>query len=178
MEQLLLLIFTVSSHLLYDATSDFCACVSGWLCCEIVRHTVDHDCFTNDLIYGKSVCFHGHICTSVAFQQRRQITAMLWVWGICRIIMLTRVREVLSCTASSFVDMESEETRFRIGQIGYVCIYDNVVFALIEFYFTKQVGSNLSSVNLRYCVAVWNVSFYLYHLDLVYATLFHGVLFV
>ena len=100
----------------YDTTGDFGSGSSGWLCFKIIRMTVDHNRPSDNLFRPKSVCQYRSKGLSPAAEQRRQISRMVGMWPVARIIMISRIREPGSAAVSILMDMQCKKVCIRLGQ--------------------------------------------------------------
>ena len=90
--------------------------ISGGLRCEVIWATVYHNGFADDIIHAKPACQYLSVCSAIDVEQRWQIPRVVWMVCAAGVIMTACVGKTITPTVISFMDMESKETSFRIGQ--------------------------------------------------------------
>ena len=84
--------FSVENRCLFlcppdHSASDFCARVACGLCVKVIRSTVDDHSTPEDIRHGKTVGQHRQVRPSAAKQQRRQVSRVLGVRFVARVVM-------------------------------------------------------------------------------------------
>lgn len=94
-----------------DATGDFFAGITGWVCVEIVWHSVYDDCSSEYFPDCKPGCHKGAPGGSVIHKDRGQISCVCGVFTIFRVVMAFGIGKGVvarSGTRSAFMDVESK----------------------------------------------------------------------
>lgn len=115
---------------------------------------MDNDAFPDDLRYGKRIDQECLPCVAVTAYNRRQIAAVIGVWGVVGIIMASCLIKIGFCilrTISVFVYMESEKMTAVVsadhGKSVKLCIDKNTAGHLAEEDTAAQIGIQTASVN-------------------------------
>lgn len=118
---------TRSLFLLYGAdhaAADFGPGVPCRLRRKIVRLAVDDDRAAEDIRHLKAVGQENQKRPALTLKKRRQITCMLWVRTLSRIIMPFRIRELHTRARGSLMDVKAEHTggtgRAAMRQAAYL----------------------------------------------------------
>ena len=94
------------------AAGDFPSCISRRLRVEVIRITVDHHGFSDNILHRKPICSNSQICIPPASHQRRQVTRMVWMALFLRIVMISCSGKISPGTGIPLMNMESEESCF------------------------------------------------------------------
>ena len=134
------------------STGDFCAGISGWLGCKVVRLIVDNDCPANYAVDGKTIGQKQGKGNPVISKQRRQISGVIGmltaIWIIVRHGIGKRIVYAAAAVAP-FMDMKSENPfltgNIRLGQAADLGEDNHSRIGLIELHRTPYAGIVLTA---------------------------------
>ncbi len=124
-----------------NSAGDLVAGITGRLGCEVIGHCVDDNSASDDVSYVKAVGHDRHICTGTAPHQRWEVTGVLRMHHVVRIVVGTGFGEILTRTAFPLVDMKAVKAGVILrGQIQDVCCYKHAAASWHECDLSVKIG--------------------------------------